>query len=162
MTEKVYKLTRDGYKQIEKKLKFMRTHARAEVAERIRQAKEFGQLEENTEYENAKAEQAKLEQEILKLEKVLRNAVILDKSDVTAEVVDVGTTVTVEMVDEGKTLQFELVSTQESDPSRKIPRISDESPVGGALMNKKRSEMVEVEVPLGKARYKVIEIINTP
>ena len=162
MAEKVIKLTKDGYKQNEKKLKHMRTTARTEIAERIRQAKEFGQLEENAEYENAKAEQAKLEQEIAKLEKILRNAQIIDKRDVMAEVVDLGTTVTVEMLGEGKTMQFDLVSTQESDPTRKNPRISDESPVGSVLMNKKRGETVEVEIPLGTVQYKVIDIVNTP
>lgn len=162
MTEKVYKLTKDGYKQIEKKLKELRTTARAEIAERIRHAKEFGQLEENAEYENAKAEQAKLEQEIAKLEKVLRNAKILDKKEIQTEFVDHGTTVTVELVEESKLYDFEIVSTQESNPAHKPPRISDESPVGSALMGKRREDVVQVEIPLGLVNFKVIDIVNIP
>jgi transcription elongation factor GreA len=161
MPEKVYKLTREGYKEIEKKLKSLRTTERAEIAERIRQAKEFGQLEENTEYENAKAEQAKVEQEIAKLEKTLRSAQILDKKEIKTDKIDVGTTVKVEYLDDNKTEEFEIVSTQESNPTRKIPRISDESPVGSALMSHAVGDAVEVETPLGMAHYKILTIKNT-
>jgi len=116
MTEKVHKLTKEGYKQIEKRLKYLRTTRRAEVAEKIRQAKEFGQLEENSEYEDAKEEQAEVEREILKLEKVLRNSIVYEKKDIQTDKVELGTTVTVEYIEENRTLQFEIVSSQESDP----------------------------------------------
>jgi transcription elongation factor GreA len=161
MQEKVYKLTKEGYKQIEKNLKVLKTKERAEIAERIRQAKEFGQLEENTEYENAKEEQAKIEREIMKLEEILRNATILDKKDVQTDKVDIGTTVTVEFVEDSRNMQFEIVSSQESNPGHEPPRISDESPIGSALMGKSKGEVVEVEVPLGIVHYKVVEILNT-
>lgn len=162
MTEKVYKLTKDGYKQIERKLKTLRTTGRAEIAERIRQAKEFGQLEENAEYESAKSEQTKLEQEITKLEKILRSAQILDKKETATDMVDLGTVVTVKYLEDGRTLDFEVVSTQESNPGHKPPRISDESPLGSALLNRRRGDVVEVEIPLGKVQYEVLDIINAP
>jgi transcription elongation factor GreA len=160
MAEKIHRLTKDGYKQLEKKLKQLRTINRAEIAERIRQAKEFGQLEENAEYENAKAEQAKLESEIAKLENTLRNAQILDKAEVGTERVELGTTVVVDYLDENRRVTFEIVSTQESDPFRMPSRVSEDSPVGTALMNKQREETVEVETPMGLAHYKVVDIIN--
>lgn len=159
MPDKVYTLTKEGYKQLEKKLKNLRTSERAEIAERIRQAKEFGQLDENAEYENAKAEQAKLEQEIAKLEKILRSAKIIEKKD-EAEEVDLGTRITVEYVEEGKSLQLEIVGTHESDPFHSPPRISDESPIGTAVMGKKPGDVVEAEIPLGTVHYKIVDIVN--
>ncbi len=161
MPEKVYRLTREGYKQLEKKLKHLRTKVRAEIAERIRQAKEFGQLEENTEYENAKEEQAKVEAEIARLSEILRNAVIIPKREVSTDKVELGTIVTVEWVeDDNKVYKFELVSSQESDPAHDPPRISDESPVGSALMGREKGELVEVEIPLGVAHYKILDIVS--
>lgn len=163
MPDKVYKLTRDGYKQLERKLKHLKTRERAEIAERIRQAKEFGQLEDNAEYEAAKEDQARIEMEIARLTELLRNAQILEKKELQSDAVDVGTTVTVENLDENnKIMQFEIVNSPETDPTHTPPRISDESPIGQALMGKEKGELVEVEIPLGTVHYKVMEIVNTP
>ncbi len=157
--KKVQKLTREGYKNLEKKLKHLKGKVRLEIAERIRQAKEFGEISENTEYENAKSEQARVEQEIMKLEMLLRNAQIIEKKAITIDEIQVGVQAKVKYLEENKEMIFELVSSTESDPTRTPPRISDESPIGSALMGKKRLDVVEVEIPLGKVSYEVLDIM---
>ncbi|MFP4498846.1 MAG: transcription elongation factor GreA [Vulcanimicrobiota bacterium] len=159
--KKSYKLTKEGYKKIEKKLKFLKATARPDIIERIRQAKESGPLEENTEYKNAREDQAKLEFEIARFEDVLRNADIIKKPlDYKADKVDLATAVTVLDMAEDKELTFEIVGSQEIDPTREVPRISDESPLGSALMDCEVNDEIEVEVPLGSVKYKIINIIN--
>ena len=157
--KKIQKLTREGFKNLEKKLKHLKGKVRLEIAERIRQAKEFGELTENTEYENAKAEQARVEQEIMKLDKLLRNAQIIEKKAITMDDVQVGVQVKTKYQEEEKEVLFEIVSSTESDPTHKPPRISDESPLGSAFIGKKRGDLVEVEIPLGKVHYEILDIM---
>lgn len=151
-------LTRDGFKKLEAKLEHLKTHQRREVADRIRQAKEFGEIGENAEYEDAKAEQAFVEGEISDLENMLRNAKIIDESDINTDVVSVGSVVHFKDLDAGKDETYQIVGTNEADPSATPGRISDESPVGAALLNQKKGTVVEIIVPDGKIRCKIVRI----
>jgi transcription elongation factor GreA len=170
MTEKKQKLTKDGYKELEKQLKYLKSKVRQEIAERIRQSKEFGEIGENIEYENAKSEQARVEQEIMKLEKILRNAEIIAKKEEVATNVEIGVLVKAKYVEEDQIVSLEIVGTSESDPLRRPPRISDESPIGKALVEAgttddgrkigaEKGQIVEVETPIGTAHYEVLEIL---
>jgi transcription elongation factor GreA len=154
--QKEVTLTREGFKKLEAKLEHLKTHQRREVADRIRQAKEFGEIGENAEYEDAKAEQAFVEGEISSLENMLRNAKIIDESDIQTDVVSVGSVVHLKDLDTGKDTEYQIVGTNEADPS--IGRISDESPVGGELCGKKKGTTVEILVPDGKVKYKIVKI----
>lgn len=161
MQEKVHKLTPEGKKSLEKKLRHLKKEVRQEIAERIRQAKEFGEISENSEYENAKSEQARIEQEIMKLENILRNAEVIEKKDEEISCVEVGVTVVLNYLEDDKMLTFEIVGTTETDPTHTPPRISDESPLGKALIENKaeKGQIVELEVPIGKASYRVLDIL---
>ena len=150
-------LTRDGLQKLEEELDDLKTVHRKEVNERIRQAKEFGDISENAEYEDAKQEQAFVEGRVLKLESMIRNARIIDQSDFIADAVHLGATVKVKEVSSGKPMEFTIVGSAEADP--KNARLSNESPVGAALMGHKHGETVEVTTPRGVVKYK-IESIN--
>jgi transcription elongation factor GreA len=150
--EKQTILTPEGLRKLEEELEFLKSVKRKEIAERIKQAKEFGDLMENSEYEDAKNEQAFTEGRILTLEGMLRNAKVIDNHDVRSDVVTVGSTV--RLVDEtGEELTYTIVGSAEADPSR--DRISNESPVGRALLGKRKGQTVTVEVPAGTIRYTV-------
>lgn len=159
MAEKIQKLTREGYKNLEKKQKYLKGKVRQEIADRIRQAKEFGELSENIEYDNAKSEQARVEQEIMKLDMILRNAQIIERKGSASKEVEVGVAVQTKYQEEDKLVKFEIVGTSESDPMHDPPRISDESPVGAALIGLERGQVAEIETPLGRAHYELIDIL---
>ncbi len=125
---------------------------RKEIAERIKQAKEFGDLMENSEYEDAKNEQAFTEGRILTLEGLLRNAKVIDNHDVRSDVVTIGSTVRL-VDDAGEELTYTIVGSAEADPAH--DRISNESPVGRALLGRRKGETVTVEVPAGTIRYTI-------
>lgn len=154
--EKEITLTREGFKKLEARLDHLKTHQRREVADRIRQAKEFGEIGENSEYEDAKSEQAFVEGEILNLENMLRHAKIIDESDIHTDVISVGSVVQLRDLDSSEDIEFQIVGTNEADPA--IGRISDESPLGAALQGQKKSSVVEVKVPDGLFKYKVMKI----
>jgi transcription elongation factor GreA len=149
-------LTREGFKKLEAKLEHLKTHQRREVAERIRQAKEFGEIGENAEYEDAKSEQAFVEGEILNLENTLRHAKIIDESDIHTDVVSVGSVVALKELDSGEEIEYQIVGTNEADPAN--GKISDESPVGLSLQGMKKGQVIEVKVPDGLVKYKVLKI----
>ena len=152
MDEKETLLTPDGLRKLEEELEFLKTVKRKEVAERIKQSKEFGDLMENSEYEDAKNEQAFIEGRILTLEGMLRNAKVINDHDVRSDVVTVGSTV--HLADEaGEELTYTIVGSPEADPRR--DRISNESPVGRALLGKRRGETVTVKAPAGTIRYTI-------
>jgi transcription elongation factor GreA len=157
VSDKEIILTRDGLKKLEDELDELKSVHRKEVNERIRQAKEFGDISENAEYEDAKQEQAFVEGRVLKLESMIRNARIIDASDFIADAVHLGATVKVKELASGKTHEFVIVGSAEADP--KNQRLSNESPVGAALMTHKIGETVEVTTPRGATKYK-IESIN--
>ncbi|MBR5110636.1 MAG: transcription elongation factor GreA [Clostridia bacterium] len=146
----------EGLKQLEEKLKYMTTVRRAEVAEHLSIARGFGDLSENAEYDEAKDEQAKLEADIIELENALRNVVVIDGQDVTTDFVNVGTTVRVQYLDDEEEEEFTIVGARESDPMNN--KISNESPIGSAMLRHKVGEVVTVEAPDGPYQLKIIEI----
>ena len=145
----------EGLRQMEEKLKYMTTVRRAEVAEHLNIARGFGDLSENAEYDEAKDEQAKLEADIVELEAALRNVIVID-GEISTDAVNVGTTVRVLYLDEGDEEEFTIVGARESDPMNN--KISNESPIGVALLGHKTGETVSVEAPDGAYDLKILEI----
>lgn len=154
MIEKVI-LTEEGKQELEKRLEYLKLVKRPEITERIKAAREFGDLSENAEYDEAMNEQAKMEAEIAKLEAALRNAVILDEEEITTEVVHIGSKVKLFDMDFEEELEYKILG--KSDIEHGI--ISDLSPVGSAVMNKKVGDIVDVHTPTGKViKMKILEI----
>ncbi|MDF2670431.1 MAG: transcription elongation factor GreA [Paenibacillus sp.] len=156
MSEKEVLLTLDGLKKLEDELEFLKSVKRREVAERIKVAIGYGDISENSEYEDAKNEQAFIEGRVITLEKMLRNARIINNDDVDIETVSVGSIVTLEDMEFNENVEYTIVGTAESDPLHN--KISNESPVGRALLGKKREVVVDVQVPAGVIQYKIIDI----
>lgn len=146
-------ITREGLEKLRQKLEYLETVKRKEIASRIRTAKELGDLSENAEYQDAKDEQAFNEGRILELENTIKNAVVIGRNSASG-VVEIGDTIRVENGTAEK--EFTIVGSEEADP--RGGRISNESPIGQALLGKKKGEIVEVEAPGGKSRYKILEI----
>lgn len=149
-------LTKEGYKKIEDELEMLKTVTRKEVAERIKEAISFGDISENAEYDEAKNEQAKVEERILKLENMLRKAKIIKEEDIEADVVTVGSIVKVMDYDFDEEMEYTIVGSAEADPYDN--KISNESPVGSALIGMKKGDEIEVSVPDGTARFKILDI----
>jgi transcription elongation factor GreA len=143
-------LTPQGLQELKARIEFLRGDRRREVAERIKEARGFGDIAENSEYDDAKNEQAMLEKQIADLEEKLRNARVIDESDVDTDVVNVGVTVHVKDQKTDKSTKFRIVGSAEANPAES--RLSNESPVGRALIGHKRGETVTVPVPRGPAR----------
>jgi len=158
MTENPIKLTKKGYEELKKRLHYLKAVQRPEVAQRIRQAKEFGEIGENSEYEDAKLEQAFVEGEILNLEKMIQNAIIIDESELPEGVVSIGSSVKLLEKAAGIEVIYKIVSNAECDP--KEGRISNESPLGSKLLDSKAGDIVTVDAPLGKFDYEILEILN--
>lgn len=156
MADKEILLTVEGLKKMEEELENLKTVRRKEVAERIRQAIEFGDISENSEYEDAKNEQAFIEGNIMDLEKKLRNARVIETAGLGHGEVSVGSTVTLLNLDTNKERVFTIVGTSESDPSKN--RISNESPVGRGILGMREGEVREIPVPAGITRMKVVSI----
>src|SRR5204862_2383102 len=143
-------LTKQGLDDLKAKIEYLSTARRAEVAERIKEARGFGDISENSEYDDAKNEQAMLERQIAELEDKLRSASIIDEKSVTNEVVSVGVTVHVKDQKTDKSVKYKIVGSSEANPTEN--KLSNESPVGKPLMGKKRGQLVSVPVPRGPAR----------
>lgn len=156
VSEKEVLLSVEGLKQLEQELLHLRTVKRLEVAERIKQAREYGDISENSEYEDAKNEQAFIEGRILVLEKMLRNARLIDEPTAGNTQVTLGSTVVLKDLQYGDTLEYTIVGTLEADPTQS--RISNESPVGRGIMGQKVGTIVEVDAPDGTIRYEILEI----
>jgi transcription elongation factor GreA len=156
MSSKEVILTIEGLKKLEEELIFLKTIKRQEVAERIKQAREFGDISENSEYEDAKHEQAFIEGRILTLEKKLRNAKLIDSDAVGTDIISVGSKVKLKDLETGDEFEYVIVGSMEADPSE--AKISNESPVGKALLGKKPGDIVEVNVPVGTLKYEVLQI----
>ena len=146
----------EGMKKLEEKLQYLTTVRRAEVAEQIAVARGFGDLSENAEYDEAKNEQSRLEAEIIELENAIRTAVVIDDSEISTDSVNVGTTVKVLYVDDDEEEEYAIVGARESDPMNN--RISNESPIGAALLGHKEGDEVQVDAPDGVIRLKVLSI----
>ena len=143
-------LTKSGLDELKGKIEHLSGDRRREVAERIKEAREFGDISENAEYDDAKNEQAMLEKQISDLEEKLRNARVIDAKSVDTDVVSVGVTVHVKDQKTDKSTKFKIVGSSEADPAEQ--KLSNESPVGKALMGRKRGDVVSVPVPRGPAR----------
>jgi len=156
MSDKEIILTVEGLKKLEEELEQLKTVRRREVAARIKQAIEFGDISENSEYEDAKNEQAFIEGNIMALEKKLRNARVIDANDVDVATVSVGSTVKLEDMSSGEELEYTIVGSVEADPAKN--KISNESPVGKALLGHIIGDVVEINVPVGVIKFKVLDI----
>jgi len=143
-------LTPEGLEKLQEELDLLSGEKRREVAARIKEAREFGDISENSEYDDAKNEQAMLESRIAQLEEKLRAASVIDAKDITTDVVSVGTIVHVKDEKTGKSQKFTIVGSSEANPADR--KLSNESPVGRALLGHKRNEIVSVPVPKGPAR----------
>ena len=153
MADKEVILTLEGLNKLEKEIEYLKTVRRREVAERIKQALDFGDISENSEYEDAKNEQGFIEGRILAIEKMLRNVRIIDDQEVTLTEVGLGSKVTLLDVETGEQFEYSIVGSAEADPFNS--RISNESPVGKALLGRKVGEELEVKVPVGVLRYRI-------
>lgn len=148
-------LTQKGLKDLEERLEHLKSVTRKEIAEKIKVALSFGDLSENSEYDEAKNEQGIVEAEIAEIEATLKNAKVVDEDELSTEHVNIGNTVVLED-ENGKTIRFFLVGSKEVD--MKAMKISDESPIGKASIGKGLNEVVEVEAPAGIRKYRIVEI----
>ncbi|MCT4565930.1 MAG: transcription elongation factor GreA [Maledivibacter sp.] len=156
MVDKEIILTKQGLKKVEDELEELKAVKRKEVAEKIKQALAFGDISENSEYDEAKNEQAQVEERIAKLETILRKARVVDESNISKDVVSVGSTVKVMDLEFDEEVEYTIVGSAEADPYEL--KISNESPVGKALIGSKVGETVEVQIPDGVTNYKILEI----
>ncbi len=156
MNAKEVLLTYEGLKRLEEELDFLKGDKRKEIAERIKTALSFGDISENSEYDDAKNEQAQSEIRIMELESKLKHAIVIDEDEVDTHVVSIGTHVRIRETKTKDEMEFHIVGSTEADPA--AYKISNESPVGSALLGHKTGETVEIEVPGGKIKYKIVEI----
>ncbi len=154
--EKEVVLTKEGLEKLENELEHLKSVKREEVAERIKQAIAFGDITENSEYEDAKNEQAFIEGRIISLEKTLKKARLMEDEDIRTDVVSLGSRITLKEMKSGREVTVTLVSSVES--KLKDGKISDESPVGKAIMGKKVKSTVSVEAPAGTIKYKIMKV----
>ena len=149
-------LTKEGYEELEKRLEHLKVVKRAEITERIKVAREFGDLSENAEYDAAKNEQAMIEGEILEIEHKLKYAVIIKDSDVKKGTVSLGSKIELKEEGSDEVVVYEIVGTTEADIE--LGRISNESPVGSALLGKKAGDEVSVVAPAGVTKLTVVKV----
>ena len=156
MTSNQVILTQAGLEEKQEKLEYLRIVRRGEISQQIKEARAFGDLSENAEYDEAKNEQARVETEIAKLEKVLRDAVVIAESEIDLSTVGIGTTVRIYDKEFKEEQEYHIVGSVEADADR--AHISNESPVGSALMGSKVGDTVEVLAPAGSFKIKIIDI----
>jgi transcription elongation factor GreA len=156
MSSKEVIMTLEGLKKIEEEHEFLKSVRRKEVAEKIKAALAFGDISENSEYDEAKNEQADLEKRIMKLEGFLSNAKIIDESEIKTDEVSLGSIVTVKDMAFDEIMEYSIVGATEADPYEN--KISNESPVGKALLGKKVGDIIEVQVPDGIGKFEVQKI----
>lgn len=149
-------LTVSGLAKLEEELNLLRTAKRTEVAQRIKQALAFGDISENSEYDEAKNEQAFVEGRIAQIENILKTAKVIDDDDINTDIVNVGAKVLLEDEEFGDQVEYTLVGSAEADPINM--KISNESPVGKALLGKSKDDVVEIHVPDGIIKYKILQI----
>ncbi|HEY6068400.1 MAG TPA: transcription elongation factor GreA [Gaiellaceae bacterium] len=149
-------LTSEGYERLKREIEELSTVKRREVAERIRVAREFGDIAENAEYDDAKNEQMLLEHRIATLEERMRAARVITKKDIAKDVVSIGSKVKLRDVAARQTVEYHIVGSAEANPAQN--KLSNESPVGKAIIGKKKGETVEVSAPRGTLKFKILEI----
>ena len=156
MAEQKMILTKDGLKKLQEELENLKSVRRIEVAERIKQAIAFGDISENSEYDDAKNEQAFIEGRIQELEQKLRNVEVISEDKKPKNVVTMGCTVVVRDMELEEEMEYTLVGTAEADPE--AMRISNESPLGAAILGQKVNKVVDVQAPVGTIKYKIMRI----
>ena len=149
-------LTQEGYQKLEDELEILKTVRRREVADRIKVAISFGDISENAEYDEAKNEQAQVEERIIKLESMIRRAVIIDESKIDSNVVTIGSIVKVNDMDFEEEVEYTIVGSTEVNLAEN--KISNESPLGAALLGAKKGHTVDVNAPAGIMKYKILDI----
>ena len=158
MDEKKTLLTQDGYNKLVEKLDYMKSVRRMEVSERLKTAIALGDLSENSEYDDAKNEQGRLESDISELEAKLRNSEIIHSAAGTGKVM-IGSTVTIRDVELDDVETYMIVGSTEADPTNPVnKKISDESPLGAAILNKSAGEIVQVQAPAGVIEYELLDV----
>lgn len=156
MSAKEVVLTYEGLRKLEEELEYLRGTKRKEVAERIKQALSFGDISENSEYDEAKNEQAQMEGRIVQLESMLKHARVIDEDDVNTDAVSLGSKVKIYDMEFDEEVVYHIVGSTEANPLKS--KISNESPVGAALMGHKKDDIIEVQVPDGIMKFKILEI----
>lgn len=154
--QKQYKMTKEKYDELVKELEYMKTVREKEVADQVKEARSFGDLSENSEYDEAKNEQGKLYSRIAEVENILANHIIIEDSDLIPSEVVTGCKIKVEDMEFGDVEEFYIVGSQEAKPIE--GRISDESPFGMGMLGKKVGEIAVVDAPAGQQKYKILEI----
>lgn len=149
-------LTEDGYHKLKEEIEYLSKEKRREVAERIKEAREFGDISENSEYDDAKNEQAQVEARISSLEQKLRNARVVDTEHVSTETASIGNRVKLRNTDNKETIEYAIVGSAEADPRK--GRLSNESPVGKAVLGRKKGEKVTIPAPRGAIEYQIVSI----
>ena len=156
MSKEQKTLTVEGFRKLEERLEYLKTTRRSEIAENIRIARSFGDLSENSEYDEAKNEQGIVEQEILELEETIKTARVIDENDLNMDVVSVGLQVRLLNIEDNREMEYRIVGSSESNPAKRM--ISDESPIGKALIGAHLNQVVEISIPKGVFNYKIIGI----
>ncbi len=156
MAQKEVILSSEGLKRLEDELELLKSVRRREVAERIKQARQFGDINENSEYDSAKNEQAWIEGRIITIEKLLRNARVFDRAECPNDVAGIGCRITIKDLQSGDVHAYTIVGSAEADPMSS--KISNESPIGRALMDHKSGDVVEAETPDGTIRFKILKV----
>jgi transcription elongation factor GreA len=149
-------LTPEGYERLKQEIDYLRGDKRREVADRIRVAREFGDIAENAEYDDAKNEQAMLEHRIAQLEERVLNARVIDKKEISKDVVSIGSRVKLKDMETNKSVEYRIVGSAEANPAEN--KLSNESPVGKAIIGHKKGEVVEVAAPRGTLKFKILGI----
>ena len=156
MAVEKFKMSQERYDQLKDELHYMETVREREVAEQIKEARSFGDLSENSEYDEAKAEQGKLYSKIAEVKNLLENAEIVEVEVVAKGVVGIGSKVRVLDMEDNSETDFQLVGSQEANPMQ--GKISDDSPIGKALIGHKKNEVVTVEAPAGSMKFKILSV----
>ncbi|HHU12928.1 MAG TPA: transcription elongation factor GreA [Clostridiaceae bacterium] len=159
MAEQIYELTYEGITEKQEELERRKTVVAAEVAERLKEARALGDLSENSEYDDAKAAQAENEMRIMEIEQILKNAKLIEDKEISKTRVTLGGFVTLIDEDTKEEREFKLVGQQEEDIFQN--KISQESPVGAAIMGKKKNDVVDVRTPAGTLRYRIVKIAKS-
>lgn len=154
--EKQVFMTQEGYNKIEEELEELKSVKRKEISDRIKQALEFGDISENSEYDQAKSDQAQLEERIIKLEGMLRDSAIIEEESLSTTEVSIGSTVKLKAENTGETMEIMIVGSAEADPFEN--KISNESPMGNAILGLKRNQVAIVPAPGGDIKYKILKI----
>ena len=156
MPNQEIRLTAEGYQKTVEELEYLKTVKRGEIAEKIEIARSFGDLSENSEYDEAKNEQGKIESRINDLEAMLQNYKLIDESETSTDVVGVGSKVKIRDMELKEDMEYSIVGFAQADPDK--GKLSDESPIGKALLGHKKGDKVQVEAPVGTITFKIISI----